>query len=51
MGLQNAVAGWLPSGYKPGFFDVVAFVRSGLEVGRGCCGDGFVWLAIWFAEG
>ena len=46
MGLQNAVAGRLPSRYEPSFFDVVAFVRGGLEVGCGGCGDGFVGLAI-----
>ena len=35
MRLENAVAGRLPSGYEPSFFDVVAFVRDGLEVGCG----------------
>ncbi len=46
MGLKNAVAGGLPAGYEPSFFDVVAFVGGGLEVGCCCCycGDGFVWL-------
>ena len=49
MGLENAVASRLPSGYEPCFFDVVAFIRGGLEVG--CCrclgrGGCFVGLAI-----
>lgn len=46
MGLENAVAGRLPSGYEPSFFDVVTSVRSGLEVGCGCRGGCFVGLAI-----
>ena len=49
MGLKNAVAGWLPAGYEPGFFDVVAFVGGGVEVGCVCCcccGEGFGGLAI-----
>lgn len=60
MGLQNGVVGWLPTGYEPGFFDVVAFVGSGGEVGRCCCcccgsGGGFMFGLVvvlsWFEEG
>ncbi len=46
MGLKNAVAGRLPSRHEPSFFDIVALVGGGLEVGCGCCGEFFVGLAI-----